>query len=310
MVNYDQEKAKKWIFLDKGKKIQTRNFLIRTDKEFRVLDQIELDDYSWRNQIDRSRCSILGLEDCILFEHKDQVWFISNTSDTPVYRKPKQTIGMLPEKPIDGKYQIEKLQVLDSPHGKTHIEKNWLPFSSGNSISFIYYCKEDGVEIVKYSDQLMDRLSDIDQIDSVHQGFNYVDVQLEKKIRKDGLCFRGFKELRGSAGPIPFEYSGIEGWLMVTHEVVFRSNNSGGGRCYFHRFIFMDSEFSIQGLSRIFYFDHREIEFCRSMSYSHQEDEIILGVGIEDREARLYLMDIEKIQEMLLDLSAFQIEVK
>ena len=98
--------------------------------------------------------------------------------------------------------------------------------------------------------------------------------------------------LRGSAPPIIFD----GGYLLLVHEVSHMDDHT---RRYYHRFVYLSENFTVQKISKPFIFKHSGIEFSCGMTLNHHENELIIGVGIEDNEAYLCRVDIETIRSLL-----------
>jgi len=96
--------------------------------------------------------------------------------------------------------------------------------------------------------------------------------------------------LRGSASPIEFE----GGYLMVVHEVAFDQN-----AYYMHRFLLTDNEFNIKSLSKPFFFKQKGVEYCCAMTIDHTDKNLILSIGIEDREAYLVIIGLDTVKSLL-----------
>ena len=86
---------------------------------------------------------------------------------------------------------------------------------------------------------------------------------------------------------------------MLVHEVVHFPENR---RCYLHRFLYLDENFKITKVSKPFIFQHIGVEYCWSMTLDHTESELILPIGIEDREAYLCFVDLDTIRSLLYSL--------
>ena len=95
-----------------------------------------------------------------------------------------------------------------------------------------------------------------------------------------------FTHFRGSAAPIAFD----NGYLMLVHEVVLKEDYS---RCYLHRFLFLDEKLRTTKLSKPFFFDHQGVEYCCSMTLDHSGKQLVLAIGLEDREAHLYFYRLQ-----------------
>jgi len=125
--------------------------------------------------------------------------------------------------------------------------------------------------------------------------FTIYEPNLETGESKTVLSYESdldFSRFRGAAAPIPFD----GGYLMLVHEVTFLEDSY---RCYLHRFLYLDREFKITKISDPFVFKHFGVEFCTSMTLDHEETILILGIGIEDREAFLGFLDLNHIRNLL-----------
>jgi len=81
---------------------------------------------------------------------------------------------------------------------------------------------------------------------------------------------------------------------MLVHEVVH-----GEGRTYVHRFAFLDRDFIITKVSKPFIYMHKGIEYCCGMTLDHSEKNLIMTIGIEDREAYLSIVDVDTVRSLL-----------
>jgi len=104
-----------------------------------------------------------------------------------------------------------------------------------------------------------------------------------------------FSQFRGSSGPIEVD----EGYLILVHEVLQQADYK---RVYFHRFLLCDKEFRVKKVSKPFTFTHFGVEFCCGMTLDHTGQELILSVGIEDREAHLYFTPLKTVYDLLYSL--------
>lgn len=102
------------------------------------------------------------------------------------------------------------------------------------------------------------------------------------------------QDLRGSAGFIPHEMDGEEGFLGVSHQVVF-----GKTRIYAHRFIFLKKDLSSLRCGHRFFFERVGVEFCLSL---HKRDgEFFLSYSVEDRGPFLKRISQETLSSMFSD---------
>ena len=193
-------------------------------------------------------------------------WFTCTTSDTNPTGNFQISLCKLSEDINGNKIQVEKLIPLNGPD-LYRCEKNWLPFT------------KDGHFFTVYS---------------------YDPFIIYKPDLKTGDCETAlhyeptldFTRFRGSAGPIEFD----GGYLLLVHEVVHHLDYS---RVYLHRFLYLDQHYNITRLSKPFIFKHQGVEFCASMTADHLGSQLVMSLGIEDREAYLCFVDFDTIHSML-----------
>jgi hypothetical protein len=159
---------------------------------------------------------------------------------------------------------IEELVPLDGPE-EGRCEKNWLPVVKDGELYAIYSYQPTTVLKI-------DRMTG----------------KCEVAIQKDSP--HDFSKLRGSAAPIPFD----NGFLALVHEVAFTDE-----RTYLHRFVFFDKDFNITKASKPFTFLHKGIEYSCGMTTDHDEKQLIISIGLEDRKAFLAFVDLDYIRTLL-----------
>jgi hypothetical protein len=276
-VNYDQVKAAHFTSLDKDGKIRSKNFIIKLDTQLNKIYQYEIVDKF--KDVDRYPSKVIGFEDCCLIEGstEESIKFICTTLDTNVDNSPQISLVSLSKNSLDLYYFVENIQPMISSHS---IEKNWLPFYIEKDLHIIYWY--DPIVIRK-----------IDTINDVLTGYTKV-VSMNTNIIDTA-------KFRGSCGPLKFELNGKDGYLVIVHEILFLED----GRVYTHRFIWLSTEFELKFLTEPWYFDHRGIEFCKGMTYSHEPNQIMIGVGIEDCKACLFSINIDTIKNMLSSVDSF-----
>lgn len=145
-------------------------------------------------------------------------------------------------------------------------EKNWLPFEFNGEVHAVY--SHDPFTVFR--------------VDPVNG--------LCKKIIETN-CPLDCSRFRGSAGPIPFD----EGYLTLVHEVAYP-----GRRYYLHRFVYLDRDFHITKLSSPFYFKTVGIEYCAGMTLDHEGKNLVMSLGVEDKEAYLAITPIEEVKLSLI----------
>lgn len=242
------------------KTMSTRNFLIDYDTHFNVISQREIVEDFPRAWTFPAK----GLEDCRLFSYHNQDWFTCASIGTHP-RKIGQSLCKLAEDAPGSSIKVERLIPLKGPNDD-RVEKNWLPFVIENELFVIY--SYDPLIIYK--------------IDP--------DTGATEPVVADNpplnlTCFRG------SAAPIQWE----EGYLAVVHEVVFNDT----GPKYMHRFMQFDKDFQIKALSKPFFFYHKGVEYCAGMTLDHSGNNLILTIGVEDREAHLVTLSVEDVKPLL-----------
>ncbi len=149
----------------------------------------------------------------------------------------------------------------------TRCEKNWLPFI------------KDGELFVAYS---------YDPFVVFRPDFQTGECKLALYQETD----HDFSRFRGSAAPIVLD----DGYLMLVHEVSILPEYY---RCYLHRFLYLNRDFKIVRQSKPFTFMHQGVEYCCSMTIDHSGNQLILPIGIEDREAYLCFIDLNTVRNLL-----------
>jgi tetratricopeptide (TPR) repeat protein len=261
-VNFAQREGKDYWSRDPcNKRILTRNFLIKTDKEFKRLSQEEIVD-----QADYPRFFwpyVGGLEDCRLFRFQGANWFTCSVYDA----NPKNIIQIALGKIEEGGACMQLTPLQGPIEGK--YEKNWLPFELNGEIHLIY--THDPFILLK-PDAATGKCEKVLETTSLFDCTNF----------------------RGSAGPIPFD----EGYLTLVHEVAYP-----GRRYYLHRFVYLDNQFNITKLSPPFYIKTRGIEYCSGMTVDHAGKNLVITLGVEDKEAYIALTPMDEVRNSLM--SAF-----
>ncbi|MBA2727712.1 MAG: glycosyltransferase [Parachlamydiaceae bacterium] len=270
-VNYMQIGARHFKSLDlfdPTSTVKTRNFLMKYDYDLNLLTQKEIVENLPRIKI-KSR-NVEGLEDCRLLKYLNSTWFTCTTSDTNPTGQPQISLCKLKESPTDSVVNVEALIPLYGPD-PNRCEKNWLPFVKNNELHLIY----------SYSPLIIYK-SQIDPVNS---------YAIHEILSQKESSSHDFSRFSGSAPPIEFD----DGYLLLVHETVYDDTH----RNYMHRFLFMDSDFNITKASKPFIFLHKGIEYCCGMDIDHSEKNLILAVGIEDREAYLCTIGLEAVRHLL-----------
>lgn len=267
MVNYIQIGAREFQtldLLDSKNVIKTKNFLLTYDKEFNLLLQKEIVE-----NLDRKKTPCYnseGVEDCRIFAFQSGFAFTCTTCDTSPINQREISLCTF-QKTEDRVLQVDKLVPLIGPD-PNRCEKNWVPFIHQNALNVIYS----------------------------YDPFIIYKPDTETGKCEEALCYTSpydFSRFRGSAAPIPFD----DGYLMMIHEVSYLQS-----RNYLHRFVYLDKDFQITKVSLPFTFFHHGVEFCCSIALDHEGKELIIPIGIEDREAYLLFVSVDQVRKMLEDL--------
>lgn len=251
--------------------IGTRNFL----GDFDPKDGGAVTNYRELKEItSQVRPFIRGLEDCRMIEYNDELYVSATSYEHHSKEMPQIMLSTLNKE--DG------YQLIDTTHMdyKSHeCQKNWTPFEYKGKMCFLYSI--DPVCVLEYN---CDAKSLTPIINKQH-----------KKVKNNHLF------LRGSTPPIRWsmqhnDEGTTDGYIIASHEVVFKSNNT---RIYFHRFIFFDSDMNIVKMSYPFSFWDVGIEFTLGMAHDDETNSVVIPVSINDRDTKLFFIPDERINQLL-----------
>lgn len=265
-VNYEQRRLRYRSF-DDDQVYRTRNVLLRLDASFQVVAESELtlDAEPLRHAMVR------GLEDCRLVQCRGELLFTCATMDRHPSGVVNQSICQLG---ADG--HVTRHRPLVGAFDGT-IQKNWLPFVADETLYAIY----------GYDPFTLLRLSP-------DSGEYNVAQRTESAV--NGIAWRG------SAGPLAWpDGAGRPGHrLVLVHEAIRRQGaDAEWERIYLHRFVEYDAAFRVTRVSRPFIFAHKGVEFACGMTCAHGGLELIVALGIEDREAYLGRIAFTQLDRML-----------
>lgn len=83
-----------------------------------------------------------------------------------------------------------------------------------------------------------------------------------------------------------------DGYLCITHETI----ETNEGRIYLHRFVRLDAEFKVTGVTPSWMFEHYGVEFCAGLL--HLDGELVISYGVKDREAWIARVDAKEVESM------------
>lgn len=256
--------------MDPTNTIKTRNYFVKLDREFNLLEQKEIIEDLPREHI--KYVNIEGLEDCRLFKFEGSDWLTCTTADTNPYAMHQISLCKLEDYREGKTIQIEQLIPFMGPD-PSRCEKNWLPLVKDGELHMIYSFDP----FIVFKPNLDENPSWMSR-----------DVEAVNEVQK-----YDFSQFYGSAPPIEYE----DGYLALVHEKAFDKQ-----RIYMHRFVYFDRNFKISKVSKPFTYMHKGIEYCCGMAIDHSGERLIMTIGIEDRESYLCIVDLDNVRSMLEEL--------
>jgi len=269
-VNYEQRRLR-YRPLHDDLVYRTENVLMSLDAEFEVLDErlITIDAPPLRET------RIRGLEDCRLVHVNGALFLMAATTDRHPSGRVHQSLCHVAD---DGRV-LSHLPLVGPFDDR--VQKNWLPCAGPDGRLHAFY-GYDPVTVLEVS---------------AETGAYAVSTS-----RAHGL---NAGHWRGSAGPVVWPGAGGGRLLLLVHEAVPRQGPDGHrDRVYLHRFVECDAGFAITRISRPFVFAHKGVEFACGMAVTHDREALVIGVGIEDRDACLCRLPITSVDALLRRESA------
>jgi len=261
-VNYYQKYPNHLRLADDGW-MRTKNIVIEFDENLNKVKEIQVIDNPNLVKYTNDKQRIQGLEDMRLFTLNEEIYFTATTCQLHPGGLPQICLGKLHDFG-NGYMFVDKITLLKGPN-PDRCEKNWLPFVIDGDLFVIYM----------YDPYIIYKVN-MDTGDCM--------LVQEKKYDLD------FSKFRGSAAPIPFD----NGYLLAVHEVIWIDRGY-----YVNRFMYLDQNLEIKKISRPFTFKHKGVEFCAGMAFDEANDNLIISLGIEDREACLCLVDAGYVRSLL-----------
>ena len=282
-VNFDQLYGREYYVLDDTGYVNIRNFLIKLDK-----DLVRQSQYEIVEDLERVRFSDHGLEDMRIARVRGDLWFTAFTRSVSELGNSLTVVGRIAN-PSQGTQaqvddgqetlRVEQMMLMEVPDYEV-MEKNWLPFNADGELNIVYSVGPNMVVLRP----------------NVYTGEN-------ETLHWQSSPFY-LNRFRGSAGPLKFHFNGVEGQLFVVHEVVYAEYAPGRtSRTYYHRFVFADDSWVVTHLSRPFIFQVKGVEFCTGMVESHEGGSLLVSVGIQDRQARIFEVAMDQVASMLVEPS-------
>jgi tetratricopeptide (TPR) repeat protein/predicted GH43/DUF377 family glycosyl hydrolase len=196
---------------------------------------------------------VQGFEDCRLLRVGRDWVATATVRDHNPVERAEMALLTLNEETID------QITLLKGPSPLRH-EKNWMPFSVDGGLFVLYSC----------------------------------DPTIVLGVDRSTGAPRTVASAPGPAGADRFRggSQGIwlsEGRLFVVHEV----DEAAGRRVYHHRFVRLDADHTITGISPVFQLVGDDIEFCAGLA--RRGDQLLLTFGVGDRTAVLVVVSADEV---------------
>lgn len=253
--------------------VKTRNIFgkIINKNIFNIETEYEIKDSANYPKIDNR---VLGFEDLKIFRYKDR-WCFTCTS----YEAAKSTNVLFGRLDVNHQsnntWETHDVIVLEGDMtSENRPEKNWMPILSNDEEDLhIVYSVFPNLHIVKLNEKN-----------------KKVETVINKKWKKD----LGF--FRGSSCLVPYIYNNFSGYIFVTHEVFFISNE----RHYIHRVLWISKEYNNMYYSDYFFFENNsKIEYCNGVIYDKNSNLVYLSYGDDDKKAKVLSIHKDNIDKML-----------
>ena len=204
---------------------------------------------------------VQGYEDCRLIQVGDR-WLATATVCDTTPEEWREIAVLTLEDP-----EITSVRPLSRPDPARH-EKNWMPFVADGALHVVYSC---GPTVVLRCD------TDTGAVEEVARHY----------APDEAHHFRG-----GSQG-VALD----AGHLFVIHEV----DRAEAMLRYLHRFVLLDGDFALAGISAPFTFTSDRVEFCAGMA-RHGND-LVLSFGVSDAAAGLAVLSAQDALDLLEPLA-------
>lgn len=198
-----------------------------------------------------------GYHDLRLFEHGGRLRAIAHTLDFSPSGLPQMALL-----DVDG-HSLTKRRLLSD--GKTRAEKNWSPAIWNGELFFVH----------SYCPMVL---------------FRWDGAQLLPAGQRSDTGPPVAADFRGGSQLVPIE----RGYLTVVHAGADFGDTS---RVYLHRFVSLDEEFRITGISPQFIFRAPGIEFAAGLAIL--DNSVIVSLGVADQECWLARLPLDHVMATL-----------
>jgi tetratricopeptide (TPR) repeat protein len=210
-------------------------------------------------EIERSNANVTGFEDIRLVFMNGKVYGVC----TAQILNPL-CINEMVLLHLSDDYKIEKVVRLKGPN-PYRCEKNWVPVVNQDKLILLYQL--DPIQVYSYD----------------------IETGEPTQIANHTTSF-DFTSYRGGSQLIPFQ----NGYLYIVHQIGFQQK-----RYYYHRFIYLNSNFEFVSQTPLFYFFERGIEFVCGLAISYCSNYLYITFGIGDKKAYLVELSAIEIVELL-----------
>ena len=249
--------------------IRTRNWLCRLDDvTFDVVAASEI-----LNPVDWPQSIwpyVFGFEDCRLFVNNDQLWTSSTVRELTSDGRAQIVLACI-EITNDGTCRFTDWHAIEPSHTTAKYEKNWMPIVDSLDIRWIYSFDTSRV---------------------VNRAGNTTSV---------GASIMATDHWRGSSQALPYN----NGYIVVIHETIVSDYKN---RKYLHRFVWLDANWIVQGISPTFYIKDCGIEFVAGLAIAKCSnsgvDKFVMSFGYKDSQSWLAFINADAVIKSLKPVRA------
>jgi hypothetical protein len=270
MPNTTFDNISHYALIDSTQKYNfNRNYILHYTRDLRCISCKEVLDDGPREK--DTHAKTLGPEDgrLICRQENTESWFVTATVYDNDASIPAKVAYFELEEAKDFFHIRNFVRLVAQGVPVMRKERNWLPFVRGNSLFVIYSL--DPFSVYKVN---------------THTGECICSLKYSPNKFFENFC--------GSAPPIAFE----SGYLLLVHEKIHNKI----GRSYVHRFVYLNQDLVIQKVSRPFSMKSFEVEFSCGMTIDHAGENLLIGLGVEDKEAYIASVDLQTVRRLLRPL--------
>lgn len=277
-VNYEKgRKLNQFRSMDAHGISITKNYLLELTPELDIDHQYEI--VYDPGKVPNKRVMWYGIEDLRLFRYKDRWWALAISAQFNWFGVPQVVLCKFQASPkSSNEWEVETFYPL---RGENYVEpprteKNWTPCVVADELYITY----------SYGPKIIYKFSETSEpFENLHKFF--------EETTEINLSYH-----KGSSQQIAFD----DGYLTVTHQHA----HNDGCRFYYHRWLYLDSDFNVRKLSLPFYFLDKHIEFACGLTESLDGEHMIVSFGVMDKQAQLLEIPKSKIRGMLFDSYSYE----